>query len=296
MKNVIIFFSAISIPVLLLAGCSKKDDPVGAIDNSQGQSQNVIVWAQFEESFNDRQSGALFLIPNIQVSGVVLANELPLFEYWKAANKSYVKSQYYPGYIAFGTYMDNQPIRSRDSLANVEVKTSFGVLSGSTSKPGLARNITSSRDTIQRGQSLTISWIAENADFYEVSATYYWRDGQYDMQFEHMDTILTTNSVTFSGSRFSKDGKIRIWGITTLKGPFPKAGAIGNMGGTGTGFLYSDRYQSSSRIVVVGSGGSFKQSETDALAKHTASIDKKLHEMIIKTLRIEQRANTIIKN
>ncbi len=137
----------------------------------------------------------------------------------------------------------------------MSVNTSLGTVSGSETLPGTITAInTNVEDTLALGQPLTISWNTDaQLNYFRMS--YEWLDEEDNWDYTAIDTFLTTNSITLDGSLFTHNGYIYYFWIEPVNGPFPEPGAIANMSGNGSGFLYyfSDRAYNES-MIIVGSG------------------------------------------
>jgi hypothetical protein len=143
-------------------------------------------------------------------------------------------------------------------VLDITVKTSCGRLNGTIGYPDPIASVTLSEyDTLQLGQSLTVSWSGSEADFYAIAVGYNWQVFEGDASYSWIDTFAVGNSVTFPGSIFVHHGEIYWIQVQAINGPFPGPGSVGNMIGNGSGFLYyygQGIYHSVWIIVGSGSG------------------------------------------
>jgi len=146
---------------------------------------------------------------------------------------------YQQGYIYFGSWEDAIVIYSGFDPLEVAVRTSAGTIAGTVSLPDEITHLElSEAETLELGESLTVSWPVQDADFYYFGLDYEWGDWEY----AYVETVISGNSVTIDGSFFHSDGIIwSIW-VQPTSGPMPRPGAIGNMSGYGSGYLYYSSY------------------------------------------------------
>lgn len=253
---------ALTILLTLIVGVAffscENDDPT----SSDGEaSQILFVHAVHDNYYWDEEGDSSIIAPNTNLFGVVFGDPLPTFEYYRAGGITYSSSEYseyLSGYIIFGEGIENYPppITSNYNPLTVEVKTSFGIITGTISTPDSISNMTiSEEDTLALGEPLTISWSGSNADFYEISLSYEWPENV-NWGYKDLDTFVVSNSVTFPGSIFTHNGIIGHIRIQPINGPLPQAGTTGNMEGDGSGFLYYFDYSRGIRYngIIVGSG------------------------------------------
>lgn len=234
--------------------------------NSNGDSASQIMFGYAEHAnyYWDDQNDQMVYIENTWVNGYIDGDPMPELEYIKVGDNYYSGdycSEYYLGYLGFGMYDQTgepQRITSNFDPLNVEVKTSLGKLNGTINLPDTITTVTFSEyDTLQLGEPLIVSWSGSNADFYDISLEYEWEDDEGYWGWTWIDTFIVGNSITFPGSMFTHSGEIDYFYMEPVNGPFPRAGARGNMTGEGSGFLY---YFNSSDVgylwedIVVGSG------------------------------------------
>lgn len=229
--------------LLLFFNCSNDDNNNPTSSNGNESSQIFLVWAEFSDSYWDDVQDEEIYTPNTDLWGVILADELPTFNYYKIGDIQFTKYyEYFPGYIGFGdeTNVDGySPIIGNINPLKFEGKTSAGIVSGTISLPDTIKAVSlSNNQEIQLGQSLTISWSGSNANFYEIDADYEWKDTNDNWHWVDLDTIVVGNSITYNGSIFIHNGEMYVDDITPLNGPVPVAGSEANMSGDGTGFLY----------------------------------------------------------
>ncbi|MDP8207778.1 MAG: hypothetical protein P9L92_14010 [Candidatus Electryonea clarkiae] len=225
--------------VISFYGCGK-DNPTG-----NSEKQVMFVYANHYSSYLDDQTGERVNEGRTNAWGVVHSVQIPEFESIKLGETVFSGDEwyeFYPGYLYIkyrGDDYSNARITSDYNPLDVEVKTSLGRVKGRISLPDTLTTLTLSEyDTLQLGESFTISWSGSNAEFYEVSYLYSWPDEDGIYNWEDMFEFVTENSITFPGSMFSHDGRIYGVGVQPMNGPLPKGGAVGNMSGEGSGFLY----------------------------------------------------------
>lgn len=235
--------------IFMLLGCEESST------ESESESQIMFVYAYHSNSYWDNETDEEVEIENTQAWGVVFADPIPSFDYLKLGNEISNWHEYYPGYIAFG---EDLRITNNFHPINVEVKTSAGTVKGNISLQDTIDSINlSTYESLDLGESFTISWTGSNADFYLVYCDYEWKDNNGTWHYTDLDTFVTGNSVTYPGTIFIHNGEIDYIRVYPYNGPLPKEGAIGNMTGDGSGFLYYERSSESGRYtedIVVGTG------------------------------------------
>lgn len=274
MRKPIIFLIIFSIAVFMLVSCEKNST------ESESVSQIILVWAYHDYDYWDYETDERVYIENTEAWGVVFADPLPGFDYLKLSNKISNSHEYWTGYIGFG---EDARITSNFDPLEVEVKTSFGKVNGTISLPDTITDLSLSEyDTLQLGESFTISW-SGNADFYSIYCEYEWIDDNDDWQYTDLDTIISGNSIIFPGIIFTHNGEISYIRVYQENGPLPKEGAVGNMAGDGSGFLYYENYSKSGRYtddIVVG-GGLYKVLGKNSLPRYS---EKEIRERIHKNI------------
>lgn len=232
MKKIIIA----SLLFLILFSISACDENT---TESECVKQIILVWAELDEYYWNDQTGQEIETDNVYIDGVVIANPIPEFNYFKAAGIKFDDSFAFrngPGYIDFD---NTQPITSGYNPLTIEVNTSIGTVTGTVALPGSVNSVNLNvTDSLAIGQSLTVSWNNTGADFYEISAEFQYRDAEQNWHYIPLDTVTTSTSVTYPATIFTRDGEIEIWDIEAVNGPFPSAGMEGNMTGEGSGFFY----------------------------------------------------------
>lgn len=255
----LIIISGYLMAVLTLSGCS---DPASGNGND---TQIFLVWAGVNDYYyNDSTGEEIENTLSTEIQGVVLANPLPSFDYFKIGDTQFnTSSNYDQGYLSF-----QNDILGVENPLLFEGKTSLGKVSGSISLPDTIKAISVNNQEIQIGQSIMLSWNGSNANFYRVSGEYEWRDVNSNWHYISLDTLITENSVTYDGSIFSYDGVVYIYVVIPINGPFPQEGATANLSGAGTGFLYyENKYFYAYMDIQVGTGLS-KSSISNSLLKH----------------------------
>lgn len=257
MRQITIYLITLLLGVFFI-GCDSDDTT-----RSNSTEQVALVWAEHERDYYDYGPDTLINSPATFITGVILSDPLPSFDYYMAGGVTFTGDDnytYYPGYLAFGANFNfeyYEPILTNYNPLNFEVKTSIGQLNGSISLPDTITSINLSEyDTLQLGEAFTVSWLGSNADFYSFNFEYEWIDEEYNWEKVWIDTFVVDNSITIPGSFFQYNGETDYIRIKPMNGPYPKNGAIGNMSGDGTGFLYyeneSTRYEDDE--IIVGSG------------------------------------------
>ena len=130
----------------------------------------------------------------------------------------------------------------------------------------------------------TISWAGSNADFYNVSFEYDYKDGNDNWQFEYFDEMTSDNSFTFPESTFSYNGEINYIRVQPINGTIPQEGAEGNMSGDGSGFLYywaiTYNYEGDDIIVGSGTNGNGRISNTSTFHPNEQQLKQRIRKKI----------------
>lgn len=253
-RTLLIFIS--SIFSLSIFSCSNSTDTDKIV------SQVLFFYAEHHDSYWDDQTDEEIQVENTTGGGVVFADPVPTFDYYKMGSATYSGEEYfnyYPGYLSFGHFNDDTDVRltSNFSPLNIEVKTSSGKLNGSITLPNVIESLTLSEyDTLELGQPFTISWSGSNADFYSVYCDYEWIDNNGNWHEADLNDFVVGTSITYPGSIFVHNGDIDYIRIQPMNGPFPGAGSEGNMAGEGSGFLYymTEREYYEGETIIVGTG------------------------------------------
>jgi len=235
-------------------------------DNERDQndfgSQSAIVFVQHYYTGRRAPDWERIYIPSVFVWGDITGNPLPEIDYVQVADKKLsdpAHINYYEGNVHFSSYeriwSDSIPEPKFDPLT-IKIKTDIGEIEGSITVPDTIESLTiSADDTIQFGTPVTISWSGSDADYYYVYFFHNWLEGEGYWLGYSRDTIVTTNSITYDGSRFTKDGDISEFEVYPINGPLPEPGAEPNMDGDGYGYLYLQNLEKSSdRTIVIGAG------------------------------------------
>jgi len=272
---------------LSLFGCKNSTDTEVII------SQVLFFYAYHSDSYWDDQIDEVVYDENTTGGGVVFANPIPSFEHYKMGTSTFGGEdyyRYYPGYLSFGDFNDNVDamITSNFNPLNIEVKTSLGNLNGSVALPDTINLITLSEYVhLELNQPFTVSWHGSNADFYSVYCDYEWIDNNGNWHYEDLNDFVTGTSITYPGSIFSHNGEIEYIRVQPFNGPLPGSGAVGNMTGEGSGFLYyqvdSESYDGDD--IVVGSGYGYSNLEKTALGStDEQQIEMKIREKLQRTI------------
>ncbi|MCF8372990.1 MAG: hypothetical protein K9H64_15320 [Bacteroidales bacterium] len=218
----------------------------------------------YHEPTVDDVTGEVTFPENVDFYGEIRSDVLPEFEYLKVGSNTYYGKEYCM--YSLGRIHINPEFFPYNSVSNifsdfqnlfVEVKTSQGVLNGSISMPTQIDTIFLSKyDQIEIGDSFTISWINNDADFYYVYTDYNWLDSEGNSRHYDLINYVENNSITYLDTTFSYHGRIFSIMVQPINGPLPNAGTGGNMSGDGSGFLYyeSVRYRFINHKIDVGQG------------------------------------------
>ncbi len=257
MRHLKIFFLTILFISLINLNC--KDETTSSNGSGTTTQQIVTVWANYNIISTAQNRAVHADSANVYISGVVRADPIPTFEYYKAGGQMFSGDSlfwYNQGYISFGDW--NLRITENLDPLTVEVKTSQGTVSGTITVPDtIDTAFVNHPDTLPIGQSLIVSWSGSGADFYNLYLYYEWIDNQGYWHYEYENEVVKNSPYTFPANTFPYNGIISYIGIRAMNGPFPQPGANGNMTGNGTGFLYydNDRFYTFNSIVV-GTGSS----------------------------------------
>ncbi|MDP8237500.1 MAG: hypothetical protein P9X24_00290 [Candidatus Hatepunaea meridiana] len=240
-------------------GCEDNNSSI----NGHSASQIMFLYANHSNYYWDNQNNQQVYTENTTVGGVIFSDPLPRFDYLKIGNNTLSGEDfynYYLGYVAFGSIngvAEEARITSNLDTLNVELKTSLGELTGSIDLPDTITTLTLSEyDTLQTGESFTISWSGSNADFYWVMVSYDWYDENGYYWGYYLDDYVKDDSITYPDSTFSHNGVIDYISIQPMNGAFPEEGSNGNMAGDGSGFLYymAESIYYEGEDIIVGSG------------------------------------------
>lgn len=210
--------------------------------DSSNYSQTVVVQACHSKEYYIEYNGSGNWVyrDNTSINGFILGNPLPKFEYLKMGNKTFTDCiRTVLGYISFSPYIkDSLCITSNYDPLNIEVKTNNGIIVGNLELPDTISSFQiSAIDNINIGESITLSWECDRADFYYLNAGYYYSDGDNTFNVD-LDTFIIEKSITFSGDIFNKNGRFDVTIPSSYTGVYPEPGAVLNMAGVGIGFMY----------------------------------------------------------
>lgn len=230
-------------------------------NEDKNQSQSAVVFVEHYYAGRRAPSWEVITVPSVAVKADITGNPIPSINYVQIGDKQLndpASFYFKQGSIHFSSdriWMDSIPEPKFDPLF-VKINSSYGEFSGSISIPDTIHSITvDAADSIALGTPITISWTGSNADYYEVQYYHNWMEMEGYWLGYSRDTIVTSMSVTLSGSKFLKDGDISEIEIYPFNGPKPEAGAKPNMIGTGFGYLYSENNsKTSDRTVAIGKG------------------------------------------
>jgi len=273
---------------MLFVGCEK------SVEHELKEKQVLFFYAYHGNSYWENDTNIFVETEHTSGRGVLLADSTPVFEYFKMGKESFSDSEYvklFEGYISFGDYdFDGNAIITSDfNPLNVEVKTSLGKISGSLNFPDKIQSIILSEyDSLALGDPFTITWTGSNADFYNVSCNYHWRDGDGNLGTTVLSEFVSDTSITFPGSLFLNNGEINFIFVIPQNGPPPSDNSVGNMSGDGDGFLYysiaGTGHKGESITVGVGSKNGYQSQSSyqimakEKLDKSRAMLEKKIRE------------------
>jgi hypothetical protein len=249
------YLCALALACVVVSGC---DNGTTGPDDCDPE-QIIFAWAQHAAGYWDERSDYVEE-PITWMNGFVLADPVPVLQHVTINEQSFSGNEiafYDFGYAYFGYFNSNElAIYSDFDPISVAIGTSAGQVEGTLALPDTIASLASSEQSIELGESLTISWDGSSADFYTV-----WLDYEYvaseslGLHWTSKDTVVSGESATIDGSFFAHDGVIRFIEVTPTNGPFPEAGAHSNMSGSGRGFLYyASRWQSFPVGITVGAG------------------------------------------
>ncbi len=257
MKHLKIFFLVILFFSLINFNC--EEETTSSNGGGTTRQQIVTVWANYKIIYTANEQKVLADSANAYISGVVFADPIPTFEYYKAGGKIFnadTSFRYSNGYLGFGQY--GEVITEHLDPLTVEVKTSQGTVSGTITVPDtIDTAFVNHPDILPIGQSLIVSWSGSGADFYSLYYNYEWIDNQGYWHYEYENEVVQNPPYTFPTNTFPYNGIIYFIDIQSMNGPIPQPGSKGNMTGNGTGFLYYDNGRSYTiNSIVVGTGSS----------------------------------------
>lgn len=263
MKRIIVIIFLLVITMVTSWKCDNGAEQNGA------NSQAAVVFVRHYYVGRRAPTWERIYIPSILVYGDLIADPLPVIDYVQVANRKFsdpTNFYYYQGGVHFTTYnriwSDSIP-EPKFAPVTIKIQTDLGEIEGSITVPDTIETLTiSAADTIPLGTSVTISWTGSDADYYYVYFFHNWALGVVGDTVNgwgylgySMDTLISGNSVTYDGSRFSSDGDISEFEVCPINGPLPVAGAEPNMEGDGYGYLYLENSTKlSDRLIVIGAG------------------------------------------
>ena len=275
--------------IMLIYGCEEST----TTETEESVTQVLFFYAFHADSYWDSSTQEPVMEKNTSGGGVIIADPMPTFEYFKMGEETFSDedySHYLPGYIVFGDFSlnNNTLITSNFSPLNVEVKTSLGLVTGSVNLPDVIDLISLSEyDTLALGEPFTINWTGSNADFYNVNCYYRWINNEGNTESADLQEFVTGNSITYPGSEFMHNGEISFVYVQPVNGPLPIEGAEGNMTGDGNGFLYYNINGTGydGENIVVGTGNNnfpkiaFEIEAKQQLDKNRKTLEKRIIEI-----------------
>lgn len=219
---------------------------------------SAIVYVQHYYTGRRAPDWDVITVPSIWLSGQVSGSKMPAFDYLQVNDKQISGRDIYffeQGYVRFDSYHRVW----QDSIAapgfypmTVTLATDIGELVGSVEIPDTLSTLTVSvSDTVPLGTPVTVSWTGGNADYYYVWYYHLWEEAEWYWLGYSRDTVVAGNSVTFDSTYFTKNAELGDFEVYPVNGPMPAAGAIPNMSGDGSGFLYCDNKEISSDVLIV---------------------------------------------
>jgi len=230
-------------------------------DNEKG-SQAALVFVQHYYTGRRAPDWVRVKIPSIWANAEITGDPLPEIKEIGIAGIEFNSTDHFH-YDQGIVYFSSENRIWADSVAEpkfdplrIKISTDLGEITGSITVPDTIRTLAiDAADTIPPGTPVTISWSGSNAGYYLVCFFHNWMEDEGYLLGYSRDTCVTGNSVTFPGSRFTKDGDLSEIEIYPMNGPLPEPGARPNMGGDGFGYLYlENKAIRSERFVVIGEG------------------------------------------
>ena len=252
------------IGLLLFSACSD--------DNSKNpvefdSYQEAIIF--FDKSF--RNSYIPFNPDYINVYGSITSDELPEIKYIKLGDSLSTELfdfQYNPGEI---TFKNKLGIKATQDSFYIEMESSHGVISGQIVLPDYLSNLSyGSVDSLNKGDSLILTWEQSNSDFYIIEFSYFYLDIDSILQRFTMDTLTELSSFEIKSNTLNYDGSLFL-NIYPVNGPFPQKGTLSNMQG---GFLYAIN-RGSINLIRIGRGLSIISPFQKRTLENRRAADKK---------------------
>lgn len=254
MKKLSVIFIIMPLLASLFLSCEKNDE----------NTQAAMIYIS-HRNMGMRGEGDNYqreYVENIYFYGSLIGSPLPLMNYFKIGSLEFSGSDYSDyseGSIYFSpdnTIWEDQLAEPKFNPLSIVVSSSIGEIEASVTFPDTVKTISiEAADQIAFGTPVTVSWSGSNADYYVVEFYYQYMEDQYTLYGRSHDTIVTTNSVTFPGSNFMKDGELSYFAIYPMNGPLPSAGSKPNMKGVGYGYIYTQNDGiESEKTVKIGNG------------------------------------------
>ncbi|MBP7506242.1 MAG: hypothetical protein KA807_00350 [Prolixibacteraceae bacterium] len=201
-------------------------------------------------------------LENVYLYGSLIGSPLPSMNFFQIGSLKFSDSQYYhysEGSIYFSpdnTVWEDQLDEPKFNTLSVTVNSSIGEIEGSVTFPDTIKTMSiDAADNIPIGTPVKVTWSGSNADYYVVQFYYQYMEDEYTILGYSNDTIVTSESVTFNGNLFNKDGELNYFSIYPMNGPLPSAGSKPNMKGVGYGYIYTQNESiESDRTIHVGNG------------------------------------------
>lgn len=201
-------------------------------------------------------------VENIYFAGSLIGSPLPSMNYYQIGSLKFSDPKYFhynEGSLSFSpeeTIWEDQLDEPKFNPLKIIVSSSIGEIEGSVTFPDTIKTMSIDvADNISKGTPITVTWSGSNAEYYVVELNYLYMEDEYTVYGRTLDTVVTSESVTFNGNMFNKDGEINYISVYPMNGPKPSAGSKPNMKGVGYGYIYAqNEYIYSDRTIYVGEG------------------------------------------
>ncbi|MDD3731441.1 MAG: hypothetical protein PHU88_03595 [candidate division Zixibacteria bacterium] len=220
----------IALMAVLLVNCSDDESSPTGLSATCDQTAVVVARKIAEQGAGQEKVNLCY------VEGLVTGSPLPSLQYFQVklgcdsamfSDYEYIRRGL--GTIAFD--IGNYVISSFFDSVNVLIKTSSGVLQGSMIVPDSLDSMIVS--ITENGVPISVSWYGSDADFFRVTWLYTTAS---DMIF--FDTFVVGTTMSFPEPVHSYESTVYLT-VHPVNGPYPLSDeAVGNMSGTGTGYLF----------------------------------------------------------
>lgn len=194
--------------------------------------------------------------------GIVMGDPLPFIESVTAKNITGVEDLY----VFQNSFDFDFASEASFGDGDIAIKTTEGTITGTVDQPTMYDSVKASTTDyyIPLNTPLTLTTYGGNSDFKYISAELEYYDGE-SWYYVEIDSAFEGNTFTFPASMLDTESYLYIYGIDCANGPIAKAGASGNMGGDGTGFMWhivSDDTFYMSFAVGIEAGSNVKKSSS----------------------------------